>query len=832
MSETKFNFDVHNQISFLPNGEKLYAIFFSEKIIAVSLITNIIDSFRRPGNLVVTAYMPRRHYIANRSNPRAKDAVYRLLNEVNDKFYERNFLNGMVNQNPAVLMQDYYSDILSGYSLEPDLSQKDVNVRINLNVPSKLSGYISADERSVAKYLASVCRKSYEGYHQIFFASNAPANINEEPEEVITYKVKITNDGRQLPGEVRLTDRIPTVTPKQGEIPLAKTDYTYGQILNGDAGNDITASIQDGTIILSFKFQKEEKTLCFKFYDGNEEVRYQDIRPVIKIGDGFMPLSSGSFTFRGKEIYGAMTLESRNSVYTIDSRSANFDPSRYKDGDTIDMPVSKGWMWNFNPVNTKTGEPAKFLPVDIRLYNKNTKDNLYFKNVTNSFSETIPGKETDWHMYITSDYYLPTDDRPNGTNYTFKDKPAQQSQTVNQTAYQRSRVTGVNEAVAQRSNAGTTVRGNSSNSLHITGTGNEGAKEPSDSNPDVKSKYIKLGLLAVAGVLVCVIGVWVYSVIFKEKKDDPDPKKPVVTASNATKDVTFKIVDCDGKELDDVMRQKLTVSVIPSDNASVQKNEDGKSYSMVYELNAEEPQTITVEVTYRDVNLIQKDSEKFEIESMGDVVDIRLSVKEFDINLYEVVERGIDKTQYDKCNQWIEEIKNKRNFDYGNILADMLPKPKEANNPEVKTQKENSNKNLQEKKVSKKEEIPEELNQTTLYMAQLRSLLNKYKGNSEAESRINALISALGNIENGDAPSSSKNLGKEQEEIVKNLIGIKKDIDGLPEESDAQKKRKKDLQQEYSNTLQTTDKKGKISLNTASNAKNMQGRINSAKKAK
>lgn len=211
LNTAKFNFDVHNLVSFLNNGEKLYAIFFSKDVVAVSLITNILDSFRRPGNLVVTILIPRGFKIVDGLSLTRANALYHLLNEINDKFYERNFLNGMVNQNPAVLMQDYYTEILSKFKLEPDNSQRNINGLIDITAPNKRTGYVSAFENSIPSYLSSLFRKSYEGYHHIFLASNAPQNIDEPAEEIVTYRVKIENKDKIVPGEIKITDKIPFI---------------------------------------------------------------------------------------------------------------------------------------------------------------------------------------------------------------------------------------------------------------------------------------------------------------------------------------------------------------------------------------------------------------------------------------------------------------------------------------------------------------------------------------------------------------------------------------------------------------------------------------------
>ena len=135
----KIDLDNHNHISFLGDNEKAYSITFAQRFIAISLYTRILDSFRRPGELVVTLLIPRNQIIVpNSGSPIG--AVYSLLNKVCDKFFEKNFQDGMINQNPVVLGQDYYSEILGNYRL------KSMNMReVNTNPSSvKKVGYVIA----------------------------------------------------------------------------------------------------------------------------------------------------------------------------------------------------------------------------------------------------------------------------------------------------------------------------------------------------------------------------------------------------------------------------------------------------------------------------------------------------------------------------------------------------------------------------------------------------------------------------------------------------------------------------------------------------------------
>ena len=111
LGNEKISFDNHSFLPFLGNEEKAYSITFAKKLIAISQYTQILDSFRRPGKLVVSLLIPR-NYTIMPNNGSPKGAVYSLLTKISDRFFEKNFLDGMINQNLAVLGQDYYSEIL------------------------------------------------------------------------------------------------------------------------------------------------------------------------------------------------------------------------------------------------------------------------------------------------------------------------------------------------------------------------------------------------------------------------------------------------------------------------------------------------------------------------------------------------------------------------------------------------------------------------------------------------------------------------------------------------------------------------------------------------
>ena len=107
LKDAKIDFDYCNFVSFMEASDNVYAISFAPEVITLSLITRILDAFHRPGILVVTLIIPRNNRVESIVNPQNEKAVYQLLNAINDKFYEKNLHNGMLNQNPIVLMQDY-----------------------------------------------------------------------------------------------------------------------------------------------------------------------------------------------------------------------------------------------------------------------------------------------------------------------------------------------------------------------------------------------------------------------------------------------------------------------------------------------------------------------------------------------------------------------------------------------------------------------------------------------------------------------------------------------------------------------------------------------------
>lgn len=398
-ADAKFDFDYRNFVTFLNNGEKAYAISFAPNVVSVSLITRILDSFRRPGILVVSTLLQRGMIVDSIINPQNKNVIYQLLNDINDKFYERNFMNGMLNQNAAVLMQDYYSDILSNYRLTSEYNQRKVNGNIDLSTPNKRSGYIAANDVDMPLYLSSLYRRSYEGYHHVFFATNAPQNIEETPEEVVMYRVYITNNKMTLPTLVKLTDQIYKLNPNLGEIGFDQ-NYTYGDVLQGKAGTQIRASIVGETLEVSYRFKEEEKTIHFVFEDKGNIVSLTHIAPVIVETDGTkVPLSTESFKFIGKEIYGRKNLQSTNPQYSIKTEYSTIDLQRLSDGATCHIQVESSCV-----LEMRFSAPYD-VPKTIKLKRRNTNQGITIPNVTSYLNKPLPGELTEWDYTIESKEY-------------------------------------------------------------------------------------------------------------------------------------------------------------------------------------------------------------------------------------------------------------------------------------------------------------------------------------------------------------------------------------------------------------------------------------------
>lgn len=396
-NEAKFDFDYRNFLTFLNNDDKAYAISFAPSVISVSLVTRILDSFRRPGVLVVSILLPRNKKVESAMNAQNNKALYQLLNAVYDTFREKNFVNGMVNQNAAVLMQDYYTDILSNFVLVPDGRQRPINARIDVSSPNKRLGYVKSTEDNVPLYLSSLCRKSYESYHHVFIAENAPQNIDEEPVEVVFYSVKVVNTGLVLQN-VKLSDKIYNLLPEEGEIDIDK-NFTYQQVVNGEAGRNISASFVGETIEITYRFGKETREIRFTFRDGSGSIiPFASVSPRVVFSNGeVVNINNEVWPFEGKEIYERKTIESGNSNFTIKRESTNLDIKRLKNGSECLIHVEQS-----SPININFSAPYN-KPKRIEFRRNNGESKVF--NVESCLNEVLPGRLEEYTYVIESKYY-------------------------------------------------------------------------------------------------------------------------------------------------------------------------------------------------------------------------------------------------------------------------------------------------------------------------------------------------------------------------------------------------------------------------------------------
>ncbi len=400
--ESEINFDYRNLVTFLEqNGEKAYALSFASRVVAVSLVTRILDTSRRPGVLVVSVLLPRGKKVAAVTPSGSNTALYDLLNALNSRFCERNLIGEELTPSLSVLRQDYYSDILSGYQLVSDAGQR----KLNMDVASlkKGVGYVAAEERVMSAYLASLFRRSYEGYPHVFFAPNAPANIDEPAEEEIMYQVRVTNKatntGRMLPGWVRSKDKIYQLAPEYWQLPIENLDYSYEDVLQGKAGRQIRASVGiDGILDVTYDFAPQTKEIAFVFKKkGGKALDFAEVAPVwIKDKQREMsyPLPSDTYEFRGEEIYGKKSLESDR--YFIEPEFLDFSQC----GSKCVMTVERKTILQFD-------FPAPFDAVSKRITvtRVGTNQSIQRENIKGKYSCPVPGNQEEWEYRIEAEGY-------------------------------------------------------------------------------------------------------------------------------------------------------------------------------------------------------------------------------------------------------------------------------------------------------------------------------------------------------------------------------------------------------------------------------------------
>lgn len=378
LKDAKIDFDYCNFVSFMEASDNVYAISFAPEVITLSLITRILDAFHRPGILVVTLIIPRNNRVESIVNPQNEKAVYQLLNAISDKFNEKNLHNGMLNQNPIVLMQDYYTDILVNYRLTQDY-QRGVNLTIDNSAFNKNIGYVRSSEKDIAAYLNTPCRRAYEGYHSIFISPKAPQNINEPVEELKLYNVYVNNTNQRL-SNVTIDSVIQTVFPERGEIDVPDNvkNITYRQALDGQGVPYVKANMNGDIIHLAYRFEKEERQVTFKIMKGSDEVDFSLVTLVIQNDDGtYYTISSNPYIFVDKEIYKAKTLKSGDDNYNF---SQPLDLSRIPNGGTIPVKILPAVS---HPSNTRAvnSKPTPLVP-PVGGHEKTLVTNAY-RNVKN-----------------------------------------------------------------------------------------------------------------------------------------------------------------------------------------------------------------------------------------------------------------------------------------------------------------------------------------------------------------------------------------------------------------------------------------------------------------
>lgn len=495
----KIDLDNHNHISFLGDNEKAYSITFAQRFIAISLYTRILDSFRRPGELVVTLLIPRNQIVVPISGSPI-GAVYSLLNKVCDKFFEKNFQDGMINQNPVVLGQDYYSEILDNYRLKP------MNMRkVNINPSSvKKVGYVKAQEYDIPKYLDTPCRENYNDHNLIIIAQSAPAGIDEEPEEVILYSIHIKNNGATLPGRVKLTSPIYKYQAQAGEKPFP-IQGSYKDAVEHLLEPRITARILPNDVVeISYNFEKEEKTVNFIFLDKNTgaPISIDVVQPSVIIDGNKLPISSETFTFRGAEIYASKKLVSDNSNYTISKRSEILDLSRIGNNQDLKVYVEQCFVL---PMNFKKPYDVKKSVVFINKLNGQTES----VEVTDRKTIHLSGSAADWDFYISSDTYCAPQQPLRVINGEWMISNMDKKKTNVSTPHVSTTVSNGNHTVAIQKPG----KGHDNSGISLTG----GESSPNTNNKR-KFSYKRLAMIIVP--LLCILGGVVFWTINQNKDDD------------------------------------------------------------------------------------------------------------------------------------------------------------------------------------------------------------------------------------------------------------------------------------------------------------------------
>ncbi len=661
-NEAKFDFDYRNFLTFLNNDDKAYAISFAPTVISVSLVTRILDSFRRPGVLVVSILLPRNKKVEFAMNAQNDKALYQLLNAIHDIFHEKNFVNGMVNQNAAVLMQDYYTDILSNFVLVPDGLQRPINSRIDVSSPNKHLGYIKSTENNVPLYLSSLYRKSYEGCHHVFIAENAPQNIDEEPVEVVLYSVKVTNNGLRLQN-VKLTDNIYNLHPEEGEIDINQ-NFTYQQVINGEAGRNIVASIANDTIEVTYRFGKETREIKFSFRDGSgTPVPFASVSPRVVFSNGeVVNINNEVWPFEGKEIYDRKTIESGNSNLTIKRESTNLDIRRLKNGSECLIHVEQS-----SPININFPAPLNKLK-RITFRRKNGESKVF--NAEGYLNEVLPGRLEEYTYVIESNYYdrvtgqLP----PLGVPFKIDLRVKADNHSTPTT-----RTTSTNHrADSNPQRTSTTVRGTNGGSLKFDGENTVTTNKPIKKK---NNKTILWGSVAISSVLLVLLLVFFWPNIKIGGNETPG-----LVASNDSVDrkIVLNFIGVDNDPIEDISDYGFTyevfskyVNIYVSPENFIERIDSvttGK-YQLIYNVkgSASEIKELSFTISVRNIPITANGlktviyANELEDTRFNGNIDVKLNVKASEISLYNELEniKTITKKEKENFLKRVEAIENK-----------------------------------------------------------------------------------------------------------------------------------------------------------------------------
>lgn len=751
--QSKIDFDFRNYLLFLKERQKAYAVSFTDKTIAVSLVTRVLDSFRRPGVLNMTLLLPRKYKVSDKGGLQGGAALYQLLNEVNDMFYQRNFLNGMMNQNGAVLMQDYYSPILEKYQLVPDPKQRDVNARINVALAKNNVGYIAAAESDIPLYLETLCRESYEGYHHVFLASDAPQNINESPVEEVFYPVRYTSNMEagveySLPKKVRMSDKIDLLPNLRGYVAFNQ-DYTYEQIFQG-ACKQITAQLRNEVIYLTYLFEEEHRKVTFEFQFGTSKIDMREIFPVkLWIGNQENYLQNNSLVFSGKEIYQPIRLVCENGKYEFVPGTANIDLSRYPEKElTVYVQVQSKTVEN--PEQTIL---RLTLPLDgvftIRIINKPTGRVESFNQVKGNWQKMVSGDISDWRYEIVSDKYeVLSGNFPQPSILNFLKKQGTQNQSNSQLSSQTKYPVQIKDSERK------------------TGAVSDGGgKKQPERNKFIRANLVVFSFLSVAVLALLGLGGYiVYDKLIGRNEGGQEDSENV--DDNACKIRLSPIISSDTLRRKDLEDLGLKCELICKDSIFdiEKKYEDSLIYTLKPRKGISDSiynnSTVTLAVIYDEEDTIFKYSEKYSKlhdsysnKPMLCTLDIFYNLfsllKSSDINSLDTI---LNESKESKL-QRSESIIKKMKWGDTNLYKTLSGKL-----DELKQQAE-SIKNNETKRINA---IKTDLEKVDVTLTQIEGFLNeikkfKYVKAPEVQNKAGNLKNVIKNLQNGILPDQTQN---------------------------------------------------------------------------